>query len=88
MNNKIVASLFYALGMCLLIFAHNAQALSSQQYTFNTSNQLDSVNDSGGMRVKYIYDKNGDVVRRIVDPNLFRNGDFEAAGNGEVASDW
>lgn len=88
MNNKIVATLFYVLGVCLLIFPHNAQALSSQQYTFNTSNQLDSVNESDGTRVKFIYDKNGNVVRRIVDHNLFINGDFEAVGNGEVASGW
>ncbi|MEQ7051300.1 carbohydrate binding domain-containing protein [Paenibacillaceae sp. P-4] len=38
--------------------------------------------------MKFIYDKNGNVVRKMVDHNLFINGDFEALENGEVASGW
>ncbi|MBG9736847.1 carbohydrate binding domain-containing protein [Paenibacillus alvei] len=87
MKSRIIF-LFYVLGVCILMFPQSAQALSSQQYMYNASNHLDSVNESNGKHVKFIYDKNGNVVRRIVDHNLFRNGDFEAVGNGEVASGW
>ncbi|WP_163979804.1 carbohydrate binding domain-containing protein [Paenibacillus alvei] len=88
MKSKCILSLFYVLGVGILLFPHSAQALSSQEYMYNASNHLDSVNESNGKHVKFIYDKNGNVVRRIADHNLLRNGDFEVVGDGEVASGW
>ncbi|MBU5445552.1 carbohydrate binding domain-containing protein [Paenibacillus sp. MSJ-34] len=85
MKKGFLLCVFFLCSIMLL----NPIRVYSTDYLYDSSNRMKSIILPEGNQMRMFYDEDGNLIKKIRDDNMFRNGNFESyETNAEVASHW